>query len=105
MDKRTDIIDKVKSYKKLVKDYFPVPVEQFWLFGSYAKNNAHEDSDIDVALVVNHLDENYSILNTEPLLWKLKRQVDFRIEPHVIVPEEDYAGFLDEIQRTGFLIN
>jgi predicted nucleotidyltransferase len=105
MDKRDDIIDKVKIYKKLVKEHFPVSVEQFWLFGSYAKNSAHEDSDIDVALVVHHLDENYSILETEPLLWKLKRQVDCRIEPHVIVPEEDYAGLLNDIHKTGFLIN
>ena len=105
MDKREDIIDKVKLYKKLVLNNFPVPIDQFWLFGSYAKNKAHEDSDIDVALVVNHLDENYSILNTEPLLWKLRRQVDWRIEPHVIARDTDYAGFLNEIERTGFLIN
>jgi predicted nucleotidyltransferase len=105
MDKREDIIDKVKIYKKLVLNDFPVPIEQFWLFGSQAKNNAHKDSDIDVALVVNHLDENYSVLNTEPLLWKLKRQVDWRIEPHVIARDTDYAGFLNEIERTGILIN
>ena len=105
MDKREHIIDKVKSYKQLVTENFPVPIEQFWLFGSYAKNNAHKDSDIDIALVVNHLDKDYSILNTEPILWKLKRQVDFRIEPHVIARDTDYAGMIDEIQKTGILIN
>ena len=105
MDKREHIIDKVKSYKQLVTENFPVQIEQFWLFGSYAKNNAHKDSDIDIALVVNHLDSDYSILNTEPLLWKLKRQVDFRIEPHVIARDTDYAGMIDEIQKTGILIN
>ncbi len=104
MDKREDIIEKVKQYKKLVMEYFPVPVEQFWLFGSYAKNNPHKDSDIDVALVVNHLDKDYSVLNTEPILWRLKRQVDFRIEPHVIARDTDYAGFLHEIQHTGIQI-
>ena len=105
MDERENIINKVKQYKKLVTEYFPVPVEQFWLFGSYAKNNAHKDSDIDIALIVGHLDKNYSVLNTEPLLWRLKRQVDFRIEPHVIARDTDYAGFFNEIQRTGILIN
>ena len=105
MDEREHIIDKVKTYKKLVIENFPVPIEQFWLFGSYAKNNAHKDSDIDIALVVNHLDNDYSILNTEPLLWRLKRQVDFRIEPHVIARDTDYSDFIDEIQRTGILIN
>jgi predicted nucleotidyltransferase len=105
MDERENIIDKVKLYKKLVMESFPIPVEQFWLFGSYAKNNAHKDSDIDVALIVNHLDKNYSVLHTEPILWRLKRQIDFRIEPHVIARDTDYAGFLNEIERTGILIN
>ena len=104
MDERDNIIDKVKLYKKIVMERFPVPIEQFWLFGSYAKNNAHENSDIDIALVVNHLDKDYSILDTEPILWRLKRQVDLRIEPHMIARDTDYAGFLDEIQRTGLLI-
>jgi predicted nucleotidyltransferase len=104
MDKREIIIEKVSEYKELVKSSFPVKVEQFWLFGSYAKGTPHKDSDIDVALVVSHLSDDYSILNTEPLLWKLSEQVDFRIEPHVIAKDTDYAGFLDEIQRTGIEI-
>ena len=105
MDERENIIDKVKSYKKLVMENFPVPIEQFWLFGSYAKDNAHKDSDIDVALVVDNLDKNYSVLNTESILWRLKRQIDFRIEPHVIARDTDHAGFLNEIQKTGILIS
>jgi len=35
-----------------------------------------------------------------PPIWKLRRQVDFRIEPHVV----DYAGMIDEIHRTGIEI-
>ena len=105
MDERSSIIDKVKQYKKLVVEYFPVQVEQFWLFGSYAKNSARKDSDIDVALVVNRLDKSYSVLNTEPILWRLKRQIDLRIEPHVVARDTDYAGLLDDIQRTGIRID
>jgi len=104
MDEREHIIDKVRLYKELVTEHFPVPIEQFWLFGSYAKNNAHKDSDIDVALVVNHLDKDYSVLKTEPVLWRLKRQVDLRIEPHVIARDTDYAGILEEIRHTGIQI-
>ena len=104
MDEKEHIIDKLELYKKLVTEQFPIPIEQFWLFGSYAKNNAHKDSDIDVALVVNHLDDDYCIMQTESILWRLKRQVDFRIEPHVIASDADYAGMLDEIQKTGIQI-
>jgi len=104
MDKRETIIEKVRAYKDLVEKSFPVHVVQFWLFGSYAKGNPHKDSDIDVALVVDHLDNDYSILETEPILWKLCESVDFRIEPHVIARDTDYAGILDEIQHTGIHI-
>jgi len=104
MDKRKIIIDKVLAYKDLVEESFPVHISQFWLFGSYAKGNQHKDSDIDVALVVEHLDDDYNILETEPILWKLCESVDFRIEPHIIARDTDYAGFLDEIQNTGIRI-
>jgi predicted nucleotidyltransferase len=101
MDKREVIIDKVKAYRELVKAGFPVKIEQFWLFGSYAKGTPREHSDIDVALVVEHLGDDYDFFEMEPLLWKLRGQIDSRIEPVLIARDTDYAGFLDEIQRTG----
>jgi predicted nucleotidyltransferase len=104
MDKRNDIIDKVKAYKALVDVVFPVKIEQCYLYGSYAKGNPHKYSDIDVALVVRQLGDDYDILKTEPILWKLTRQVDDRIEPVLVERETDYAGFLDEIRRIGILV-
>ena len=53
MDKRDDIIGKVRKYKQLVlNSNFPMKIESVYLFGSYAKGKPHEHSDIDVALVV-----------------------------------------------------
>jgi len=104
MDKREDIIEKVNSYQTLVKQSdFPMPIEAVYLFGSYAKGTAHKDSDIDVALVVNHF--NGDFFDVIPPIHRLTEKVDFRIEPHVIARDTDYAGFLDEIQKTGILIN
>ena len=49
MDKR-QVIKIVKRYKEAVTAKFgPVTV---YLFGSYSKGNAREDSDIDVAVIV-----------------------------------------------------
>jgi predicted nucleotidyltransferase len=104
MDKREIIIEKVSEYKELVKSSFPLKIEQFWLFGSYAKGTPREHSDIDVALVVDHVGDDYDFFKTEPLLWRLRRQIDYRIEPVLIARNTDYAGFLDEIQRTGIEI-
>ena len=104
MDERDNIISKVKKFKQLVIDSnFPMKVESVYLFGSYAKGMPHEHSDIDVALVVKRFKGNF--FKVIPPIWKLRRQIDFRIEPHVIARDTDYAGLLNEIQQTGILIN
>jgi predicted nucleotidyltransferase len=104
MDERDDIIKKVNDYQKLVRQSdFPMPIEAVYLFGSYAKGTANKYSDIDVAFVVNHFDGDY--FEVIPPIHRLIEKVDFRIEPHVIARDTDYAGFLNEIERTGILIN
>jgi len=103
MDKRDDIISKVKQFKQLLIDSsFPMKIENVYLFGSYAKGTPHEHSDIDVALVVKRFKGDF--VKVIPSIWKLRRQVDFRIEPHVIARDTDYANFINEIQRTGIQI-
>jgi len=103
MDKRTPIIDKVKEYRTLVSSFLPIQIDQYWLYGSYAKGTSNEHSDIDIAMVVNHIDDDVYWDNL-PLLWKLTYQVDDRIEPILIARDTDCVGFLGEIQRTGILI-
>jgi predicted nucleotidyltransferase len=101
MDKREDIIRKVKDYKTLVQKKFPVKIDRFYLFGSYAKGNPHKDSDIDVALIVNHLEDDYDHWNTGLILWRLRWNIDLRIEPHLIARDMDFADMVMEIERTG----
>ena len=104
MNKRDDIIRKVGQFKQLVIDSkFPMQIENVYLFGSYAKGTPREHSDIDVAFVVKRFKGNF--FKVIPLLWKLRRQIDLRIEPHVIARNTDYAGMIDEIERTGILIH
>ena len=103
MDERNDIINKVRQFKQLVIDSkFPIPIESVYLFGSYAKGTPREHSDIDVAFVVDKFKGDF--FKIIPPIWKLRRQVDFRIEPHVVARSTDYAGFIDEIRRTGIEI-
>jgi len=103
MDERNDIIEKVNQYQALVKQSnFPMPIDAVYLFGSHAKGTANKDSDIDVALVVNHFEGDF--FDVIPPIWLLREGVDFRIEPHVIARDTDYAGFLNEIQHTGIRV-
>jgi len=99
MDKR-EAIDKVKAYKNLLKDF--IPVEKVYLFGSYAKETSHEDSDIDVAIVVERIEGDFFSVN--PILWRLRRQIDDRIEPVLIERLFDDGDFLEEIKKSGFEI-
>ncbi len=89
------------AYRNLLSEHF-LP-EKVYIFGSYAKGTFREDSDIDVAIVVNHMEGDYFAIH--PLLWKLRRQIDDRIEPVLIEKDHDDAGFLSEIERYGIEIH
>jgi uncharacterized protein len=99
MDKR-EVIKKLKKYKELVSDQ--IDIKEIILFGSYAAGTAGADSDIDVAVVVDKLEGDF--FSTRPVLWKIRRKVDDRIEPILFDLHHDESGFLQEIQRTGIVI-
>ena len=99
MDKN-EALAKVKQYRLLLKEYFTF--ETMYLFGSYARDNFTEDSDIDVAVIVSNISGDFFSVN--PLLWKLRRQIDDRIEPVLIDRNNDRSGFLEEIKRNGIEI-
>ncbi len=95
-----EVIDKLKIYKKLLSKH--MKFDAMILFGSHAKGNASEDSDVDVAIIVKTLTGDY--FSTRPLLWRIRREVDDRIEPVLIEKTHDESGFLSEIMKTGVVI-
>lgn len=99
MDKR-EVIKKVAQYKMLLGNHFDL--DSVYLFGSFANDTNREHSDIDVAVVVKNISGDFFAVN--PLLWKLRRQVDDRIEPILIDKNNDRSGFLDEIKKNGIEI-
>lgn len=100
MDK-IEVINKVKRYKRLLESH--LQFESVYLFGSYAKETNTDDSDIDVAIVASNIPDDFFAVN--PLLWKLRRQIDDRIEPILIDRCNDQSGFLDEIKEYGIEID
>jgi uncharacterized protein len=94
------IIEKLNDYKLLVSEHFDL--DRMILYGSYAKGTQKEDSDIDVAIVVNSIEGEF--LTYAPLLWKLRRNIDERIEPILIRKDKDPGGFLADIMQTGVVI-
>jgi len=72
-------IDIVNKYVSFLVDEQKLNLYQVFLFGSYAKNKQNQDSDIDVALVFQNLDNR---LEMQLKLMKWRRKFDLSIEPH-----------------------
>ncbi|MCX6583979.1 MAG: nucleotidyltransferase domain-containing protein [Candidatus Aminicenantes bacterium] len=97
-----DALTNVKKYIEcLKKNRFAV--QKVYVFGSYAKGNMREDSDIDLAVVLKNLRD---IFTTQVQLMKLRRDFDLRIEPHPF-DETDFNSsnpFVHEILTTGIQV-
>jgi predicted nucleotidyltransferase len=76
MDKK-DALDIAARYANAVKSKYDFI--KIILFGSYAKGNFNDDSDIDIAIVF----KDYSnLIDMQLDLMRLRRKIDSRIEPH-----------------------
>jgi uncharacterized protein len=95
------VIDTVKQYIMIIpKD---LGVKKVYLFGSFAKGIEKEESDIDIALVLENMPDFFS---AQKQLMRLRRKIDLRIEPHPI-KEQDFNSlnpFAYEIEKTGIEI-
>lgn len=76
MDKR-DALVVAKIYADAVRSKYDYV--KMILFGSYAKGNFNEDSDIDIAVV---LKDYHNLRDIQMDLMRLRRKIDSRIEPH-----------------------
>ena len=76
MDKR-DALNFAQEYASLVRNNYDC--KQVFLFGSYTKETHHDESDIDIAVILSEF-ENQIEIQVE--LMRLRRKIDSRIEPH-----------------------
>lgn len=95
-----EVIDKTKKYSDRVVDF--MHPKMIVLYGSYAKGIANEDSDIDIAVICDSIGDDF--LEKSHQLFKLRRGIDFRIEPVLLEKENDKSGFCEEILKTGRVI-
>jgi uncharacterized protein len=101
MDKNT-AFDVASRYYHYLKDN-NFAVEKAVLFGSYARGDFDDNSDIDLALVFKKLDNKFKM---QVQLLMLTHKFDTRIEPHPI-EEEDYNNgnsLAYEILRSGVIL-
>jgi predicted nucleotidyltransferase len=72
------------------------------LFGSYVNGVPHENSDIDIAIIINNFQGDW--LETASMLYGLSWDVSFDIEPHLLDETQDKSGFVAHVMRTGEVV-
>jgi predicted nucleotidyltransferase len=94
------IIDAVREYADVVRNRFPV--KRVILYGSFARGTQRPGSDIVVAIILT--EPPADILEAEVELFKLRRNIDLRIEPIIVEEEPDLSGFYENISQYGTII-
>lgn len=74
-----------------------VDATAIFFYSSYAKGTATKDSNIDIAVVMDKIPDDY--LNTMTTLWWLTRSVNHDIEPVLLTVADDESGFLSTVQK------
>ena len=93
-----------KEYKKLLQAAH-IPIVSVIVFGSAARNDAHEQSDIDVAVVGKSFQENR--LKEMLTIRRLRRPLGYKIQPIWFYPEQlddKYSTLAQEINRDGIAV-
>ncbi|MCD8265673.1 MAG: nucleotidyltransferase domain-containing protein [Prevotellaceae bacterium] len=98
MDKG-EAIELARKYQSLVAEH--LPLKALYLYGSYSKGGYTDESDIDIAVVVERLSDNY--LKEASMLWRLGDKVSYLIEP-VLLTEDINNPLYYDILKTGIAI-
>lgn len=92
---------------KLSRDYLTkvrssnIKFSEAWLFGSYAKGSQDDNSDIDIAIVLE--DNEYKTFATEVKLMVIRNGEETLIEPHTFTKDEFNTPIplVDQIRKSG----
>lgn len=98
MDKE-QVIEIVREFKKAVVSQ--INDAEVYLYGSYSKGTARPESDIDVAVVVPAVQDDW--LDVSTALWLLAPQINCLIEP-VLIDQRFPSPLYDDVLRTGIAV-
>jgi predicted nucleotidyltransferase len=92
----------VTKYAELLKQ--ELSIQGIYLYGSYVKGTFTKDSDIDIAVV--SMDFTGNPIDDMLKLMRIRRKVDYRIEPHPFKVEDFDQGdpYIREIITQGIKV-
>ena len=97
-------LERVKEFAESIRSQ-SVALRKVILFGSYARNEQREFSDIDVALVADEF-TGFGFQDVGLIGAAITQKPFVDIEPHTFSPEQftDWNPFVQEIKRTGIVV-
>jgi len=100
-----DVINIIHTYIQVLKQA-GIILDKAFLYGSYARNEANEESDIDLMLVSGMFDTDDDYLLSKP--WIYSSKVDHRIEPISVgllrFNSDDASPIIELVRQTGIEI-
>lgn len=107
-DKREIILQFSKEIKKIVG----VHLKKIILYGSYARGDFREDSDVDIMVLTTLTDEEIEQIENEIYDVAFEYQMQYGIDFSVVIKNEDQFNywlgalpFYDNINREGVFLN
>jgi predicted nucleotidyltransferase len=98
----------IKSVDETASNYVAdvkklIPIDCVYLFGSYAKGTADDDSDIDICFFSQDFENRHYIDVLSQLCRLTRKYKGFDIEPHAFPTSEltNDNPFVKEVLRTG----
>ena len=99
MDSETALNSAIEFANRAAAMFHP---QEVVLFGSQVNGKPNMESDIDIAVVFDLLDNTR--LEKAFQLYKLRRNIDTRIEPVLVQKNNDSSGFYNHIKATGKIL-
>lgn len=100
---KNEVIEILKLYINLLRTE-GVFVDKAFLYGSYLNDSATDESDIDLMIVTDNENDDY----TAGKIWKLTRNINSKIEPFLVGKSRFYSNdnspLVDLVKRTGLEI-
>ena len=90
----------VRQYKEVIAPRFNGQA-RVYMYGSYSKGYPKPESDIDVAVIVPHLHDDWLKLSTR--LWMIAPKVNYLIEP-VLMEEDEPSPLYRDVMSTGIAV-
>ncbi|MCD8324844.1 MAG: nucleotidyltransferase domain-containing protein [Clostridiales bacterium] len=99
-------------FSKGAKKIFGADLRKIILYGSYARGDYNEDSDVDIMILTSLKDED--IEKVEPNVFDLSYELlmDYGVDIRVIVKNEEHFNywlgalpFYNNVQREGIILN